>query len=121
MIGFALAWDGQEHGVLWITGDTVLYDGVRDAAERLDVDTMLLHLGDVHFAVTGPAHYTLNAREAVQLCEVARARTVVPVHYEGWSHFKQGRDAVERELASAPEHVRRSIRWLEPGVATMIA
>jgi L-ascorbate metabolism protein UlaG (beta-lactamase superfamily) len=121
VIGFALAWDGQAHGVLWVTGDTVLYDGVRDAAERLDVDTMLVHLGDVHFPVTGPAHYTLNAREAVQLCEVARARTVVPVHYEGWSHFKQGRDAVERELATAPEQVRRSIRWLEPGVATMIA
>ena len=29
VIGFALRWDGQEHGVLWISGDTVLYDGVR--------------------------------------------------------------------------------------------
>jgi L-ascorbate metabolism protein UlaG (beta-lactamase superfamily) len=121
VVGFALSWPGQEHGVLWITGDTVLYGGVRGAAERLEVDTMLLHLGDVHFPVTGPAHYTLSAREAVKLCEVAQARTVVPVHYEGWSHFKQGRDAVERELASAPEPVRRSVRWLEPGVATMIS
>jgi L-ascorbate metabolism protein UlaG (beta-lactamase superfamily) len=24
VIGFALRWDGQEHGVLWISGDTVL-------------------------------------------------------------------------------------------------
>jgi hypothetical protein len=29
VIGFALGWGGQEHGVLWISGDTVLYDGVR--------------------------------------------------------------------------------------------
>ena len=35
VIGFALAWEGQEHGVLWISGDTVLYDGVREVAERL--------------------------------------------------------------------------------------
>ncbi len=26
VVGFALSWDGQEHGVLWISGDTVLYD-----------------------------------------------------------------------------------------------
>ncbi len=38
-IGFALRWDGQEHGVLWISGDTVLYDGVRQVADRLRVDT----------------------------------------------------------------------------------
>ena len=33
VIGFALRWEGQEHGVLWISGDTVLYDGVREVAE----------------------------------------------------------------------------------------
>ena len=29
VIGFGLRWEGQEHGVVWITGDTVLYDEVR--------------------------------------------------------------------------------------------
>ena len=33
VIGFALRWEGQEHGVLWISGDTVLYDGVREVAD----------------------------------------------------------------------------------------
>ena len=47
VVGFALEWDGQAHGVLWISGDTVLYDGVREVAERLDVDVAILHLGDV--------------------------------------------------------------------------
>ena len=32
VVGFALRWEGQEHGVLWISGDTVLYDGVREVA-----------------------------------------------------------------------------------------
>ena len=35
VIGFALRWEGQEHGALWISGDTVLYDGVREVAGRL--------------------------------------------------------------------------------------
>ena len=52
VIGFALRWDGQEHGVLWISGDTVLYDGVREVADRLQVDTALLHLGGVRFPVS---------------------------------------------------------------------
>jgi hypothetical protein len=37
VVGFALRWDGQEHGVLWISGDTVLHDGVRQVADRLEV------------------------------------------------------------------------------------
>jgi L-ascorbate metabolism protein UlaG (beta-lactamase superfamily) len=115
VIGFALRWDGQEHGVLWISGDTVLYDGVREVADRLEVDTALLHLGGVRFPVTGPLRYTITAAEAVELCELVRPRTAIPIHYEGWKHFKQGRAAIEREFADAPEEIRNSISWLPIG------
>jgi L-ascorbate metabolism protein UlaG (beta-lactamase superfamily) len=121
VIGFALRWDGQEHGVLWISGDTVLYDGVREVADRLAVDTALLHLGGVRFPVTGPLRYTLTAREAVELCRLVRPRTAIPVHYEGWSHFRQGRDAIERELAGAPDDIRSRVRWLPVGAAVELA
>ncbi len=116
VVGFALRWDGQEHGVLWITGDTMLFGGLRAVADRLDVDTALVHLGGVRFPVTGPLRYSMTAREAVEVCRLVRPRTVVPVHYEGWSHFRQGREAAEAEFARAPADVQRSVRWLEPGV-----
>jgi L-ascorbate metabolism protein UlaG (beta-lactamase superfamily) len=118
VIGFALQWDEQDRGVLWISGDTVLYDGVRGVADRLRVDTALLHLGGVRFPISGPVHYTMSAREAVELCQLIQPRTVIPIHYEGWNHFREGRGAIERELASAPEDVREQIRWLPIGVAT---
>ena len=121
VVGFALRWDGQRHGVLWISGDTVLYDGVRQVADRLQVDTALLHLGGVRFPVTGPVRYTMTARDAVELCRLVRPRTVIPVHYEGWKHFQEGRDAIEREFARAPGEIRRSIRWLPVGVAVDLA
>ena len=108
VIGFALRWEG---GSLWVTGDTVLYGAVREAAARLEPDVVLLHLGAVRFGVTGPLHYTLTAPDAVALCDVARPRVVVPVHYEGWSHFSQGRAEVERAFAGSPHDVR----WLPPG------
>lgn len=114
VIGFALRWPGQD-GALWISGDTVLFDGVRQVADRLEVDTALLHLGSVRFGVTGPLRYSMTAREAVELCGVLRPRTVVPVHYEAWSHFRQGRDAIEREFSRAPDEVRSSLRWLPVG------
>ena len=112
VIGFGLSWDGN--GV-WISGDTVLYDGVRAVADRLEIATMLVHLGGVRFPITGPLRYTMTASDAVELCRLIRPRVAIPIHYEGWSHFKEGRDAVERELASAPEDIRRRFRWLPIG------
>jgi L-ascorbate metabolism protein UlaG (beta-lactamase superfamily) len=120
VIGFALRWDGQEQGVLWISGDTVLYDGVRQVGDRLQVDTALLHLGGVRFPVTGPVRYTLTAKDAVELCGLISPRTAIPIHYEGWKHFEQGREAIEREFARAPADIRRSIRWLPVGVEVAI-
>ncbi|MGW4467978.1 MBL fold metallo-hydrolase [Micromonospora sp. NPDC004704] len=116
VIGFALAWEGQRHGVFWVSGDTVLYGGVRQVAERFTVGTALLHLGGVKFPVTGPVRYSMTARKAVDLCREVRPHTAIPVHYEGWKHFQQGRDAMEAEFAAAPDDVRRSVRWLPIGV-----
>ncbi|WAZ26016.1 MBL fold metallo-hydrolase [Streptomyces cinnabarinus] len=118
--GFALRWAGQRHGALWISGDTVLYDGVREVGRRLDVGTALLHLGGVRFPVTGPLRYTLTTPRAVDLCRVLRPRTALPVHYEGWSHFHEGRRTVEAELAKAPADIRARFHWLPVGSAAEI-
>jgi L-ascorbate metabolism protein UlaG (beta-lactamase superfamily) len=119
--GFALAWEGQEHGALWISGDTVLYDGVREIPERLQVGTALLHLGGVRFPVSGPVHYTMTAKQAIELVGLLKPHTAIPIHYEGWKHFRQGREAIERELAAAPTDVRDRFRWLPIGEPTRLA
>ena len=121
VIGFALRCDGQNHDVVWISGDTVLYDGVRQVGDRLQVDTALLHLGGVRFPITGPVRYTMTARDGVELCRLINPRTVIPIHYEGWKHFQECRDEIERELARAPDDIRQRIQWLPVGVETQIA
>jgi len=120
VVGFGLDWGDQGDGVLWISGDTVLYDGVRHVADRLKVDTALLHLGGVQFPVTGPIHYTMTARQAIELCELIRPRVAIPIHYEGWKHFREGRDEIERELATASDETRARFRWLPMGTPTDI-
>jgi L-ascorbate metabolism protein UlaG (beta-lactamase superfamily) len=120
VIGFALRWDGQEHGALWISGDTVLYEGVRQVADRLTVGTALLHLGGVQFPVTGPLRYTMTAHDAVELCDLLRPQTAIPIHYEGWKHFREGKAGIDAAFFQAPQPIRDSLRWLPIGEPTAI-
>ena len=108
VIGFSLRWEGQARGALWISGDTVLYPGVREVAVRIDVGTALVHLGGVRFPVTGPLRYTMTAGQAVELLGELRPHTAIPIHYEGWQHFREQRDAIEPVFAQAPAPVRDS-------------
>ncbi|MET8982594.1 MBL fold metallo-hydrolase [Streptomyces sp. NPDC004539] len=113
--GFALRWPGQQHGALWISGDTVLFDGVREVARRVQVGTALLHLGGVRFPLTGPVRYTLTASAALRVCRVVRPRVVVPVHYEGWSHFVEGRRGVEAAVGRASGGALPEFVWVPRG------
>ena len=71
----------------------------------------------VRFPISGPVRYTMTAKDAVDLCGLVRPRTAIPIHYEGWKHFRQGRDAIERTFAAAPAEFRDRVRWLPLGVA----
>jgi len=116
VVGFALAWEGQANGVLWLSGDTVLYDGVKEVADRLSVSVAVLHLGVVQFPITGPLKYTMSAQDAIELTGLIRPQIAVPVHYEGWSHFHQGRAQIEQAVEAAPTDVRDRFRLVDLGV-----
>lgn len=119
VVGFALQWAGQQHGAFWMTGDTVLHRGLRDVASRLDVGTILLHLGSVRFRyLTGWLRYSMDAQQGAELLDIIKPAAVVPVHYEGWSHFQQGRDDAEQVLAGSPYADR--ITWVDPGGSTLV-
>jgi L-ascorbate metabolism protein UlaG (beta-lactamase superfamily) len=115
VVGFDLRWAGQDETFCWITGDTVLHRPLREAAAAMRVDVALVHAGGVQFPITGPLRYTMTGRHAVDLCRLVRPRVAVPVHYEGWSHFKDGRAGLEAALAEAPPDVRERVRWLPLG------
>jgi len=117
VIGFALKWDGQQHGVVWISGDTVLHDGVREVPNRLQVGTAILHLGGVRFPISGPFHYTMTAKDALELTRLTKPHTVIPIHYEGWKHFRERRGTVEQTLAAAPPDLKDRFRWIPIGEA----
>ena len=57
----------------------------------------------------------MTARDAVELCGLIRPHSAIPIHYEGWKHFREGREAIEREFAAAPADFRERVRWLPIG------
>jgi len=118
VIGFLL-----EHPELarptWISGDTRWYGGLRSTLERHGpIGTAILHLGAARFRPTGPARFTMDAREAAGAARDLDAEQVIPIHFEGWSHFKQGREAARAELERAG--IADRVRWLEPGETAQV-
>jgi L-ascorbate metabolism protein UlaG (beta-lactamase superfamily) len=118
VVGFALEWEGQRNGGLWLSGDTVRFPGLAELGERFDHGTAIVNLGGVRFPITGPARYTMNAEEAALLARELGLRTLVPLHFEGWKHFRQGREEVERAFAEAG--IGERVTWPQPATAVTV-
>jgi L-ascorbate metabolism protein UlaG (beta-lactamase superfamily) len=114
VIGFSLRWPGQSHGELWITGDTVVHRRLRQIGQRLHVGTVVAHLGGVRFGLTGPLRYSMTGRDLATLRNWTQPHQMIPVHYEGWSHFSDDRAEVEHALLATPT-AADCVRWLPIG------
>jgi L-ascorbate metabolism protein UlaG (beta-lactamase superfamily) len=102
VVGFLLRGDALPRGALYITGDTVLFDGVREVARRTSIDVLVVHVGAVRFPwLTGPARYTFDADEAVEVAKLTGARRVVALHPSGGTHFREGPDVLRARFDRA--------------------
>lgn len=99
VIGFVLAGEGQD--TVYVSGDNASVEVVDEIAERLSpVDVAVLFVGAVQIpARFDGAFLTLSAERAAIATELLEARAVVPVHFEGWTHFTQGLDQVRAAFA----------------------
>jgi L-ascorbate metabolism protein UlaG (beta-lactamase superfamily) len=111
--GFILQWEGQKHGALYISGDTVWFNGLREIGERFRIGTAILHIGAARFPIMGPLRFTLNAREAVHIFHALKPQRIFPIHYEGWEHFKETGAAAGKVFEAAD--IRDHIQWLPIG------
>jgi len=111
--GFILQWEGQRHGALYISGDTVWFNGLREIGRRFRVGTAIVHIGAARFPILGPVRFTLNAREAVQIFHALQPQRVIPIHYEGWEHFKETGTAANHVFEGSD--IKEKILWLPLG------
>jgi L-ascorbate metabolism protein UlaG (beta-lactamase superfamily) len=110
--------DSPAASAIYVSGDTVWYDGLKPIASRADVRVALLFLGAAKVREVGPAHLTFAADEGVEAARAFPNATIVPLHYTGWRHFSEGRAEIQRAFDNAG--IAKRLCWLEPGVPTRI-
>jgi L-ascorbate metabolism protein UlaG (beta-lactamase superfamily) len=60
----------------------------------------------------------MTAAEAVLAARALASAVIVPLHYEGWAHFSEGRKDIAQAFGDAGLTDR--LRWLEPGRAVQV-
>ncbi|MEU2549993.1 MBL fold metallo-hydrolase [Streptomyces roseolus] len=100
VVGFVLTGDGLP--TLYVSGDNAQLPLVRDIADRFGpVNTAVLFAGAVRTPVLDRALLTLDSTQAAEAARILGARRIVPVHFDGWAHFTEGRDELVTAFAAA--------------------
>jgi L-ascorbate metabolism protein UlaG (beta-lactamase superfamily) len=112
VIGFVLTAPGAE--TVYLSGDNASRDVVRGIVERTgEMPIAILNTGAVRLAKFDGAYLTLSADHAADVAKILGARVVIPLHFEGWSHFTQG--AAELDAAFHGNGIRDRLIMLERG------
>jgi len=113
--GFVLTLTGSLQSAVYISGDTVWYEGVAEVSRRFDVQIAILFMGAARVPEVGPAHLTFTADEAVEAAHAFAGAIIIPLHHEGWAHFSESRQQIEDAFKTAG--IERRLRLMEPGRA----
>lgn len=116
--GWLLEWEGQRRGTLYISGDTVLFEGLAEIVRRYPIGIALLHFGAARAQRFGPAHITFTGTEGAQFAEMLGEVPIIPIHYEGWTHLTEGREEIEQAFTAAG--LRQRLRFLPSGQTVSI-
>jgi L-ascorbate metabolism protein UlaG (beta-lactamase superfamily) len=112
VIGFML------QDTVYISGDTVWFEGVEETIRRFPaIRTAILFLGAAHVPVV-PSHLTFTAEEAVRFARAVPEAVIVPAHFEGWKHFTESRQQIQKTFSAAG--IEDRLRWLVPGIAAEV-
>lgn len=81
--GFVL--EAADTATVYVTGDTVYYEGVAEVARRFAPEVILAFAGAAR--PRGPIDLTMSANDLVDTAHAFPRALILPVHSEGWAHF----------------------------------
>jgi L-ascorbate metabolism protein UlaG (beta-lactamase superfamily) len=116
VIGFVLSSAKAGSRPVYISGDTVWYDGVAEVARRFKAGVVLPFAGAAQ--TRGPFHLTMDTNDTIETARAFPDAVIVPVHTDGWAHFRQ--NAQDLRVSFDALGFGKRLRILEPGVATVI-
>lgn len=115
--GFLVEWTDGETGPLWISGDTVWHRALRPLADK-GIGVAIVHAGAASFRLTSRVRYTMDGPAVARMARELAPRTICPIHYSGWTHFRHGRAEVSAALEQRGLGAR--CLWLPLGIRTEI-
>jgi L-ascorbate metabolism protein UlaG (beta-lactamase superfamily) len=99
--GFIVTPSGKPEDAVYITGDTVWYDGVAEVAQRYPVRSVILFAGAACVKLRGPFHLTMNTKDAIATARAFPQAHIYPVHHQGWEHFTENQQDLVAAFAAA--------------------
>ena len=117
VLGFVLSAPGAE--AIYVSGDNASRDVVRALVQKTgEFRIAILNAGAVQLPKFDRAYLTLSADHAADVAKILGARTVIPLHFEGWAHVTQG--AGEVQAAFSGNGIADRLRMLERGQRAVI-
>lgn len=100
VIGFMLT--AADLPNVYVSGDNASLAVVKEIADRFGpIDTAMLFAGAARTILFDGALLTLDSPQTAEAAALLGARRVVPVHFDSWGHFTEGREALEAAFAAA--------------------
>ncbi len=96
VIGFALGTE-KPGDLLYVTGDTVWYEGTAKVAQLFSPKVVVLFTGAAE--PRGRFHMTMGSEDALEAAHAFSNATLVAVHNEGWVHFRESQDQLAAVFA----------------------
>jgi L-ascorbate metabolism protein UlaG (beta-lactamase superfamily) len=113
VMGSVLEFVKQEQILLrmYITGDTLVFDGLRDIRRRYGyLDQAILHLGGTRAL---GVLVTMDGEEGVELLKLLQPKIAIPIHYNDYTVFKSPLSDFQNRVKSAGFEDR--VRYLAQG------
>jgi L-ascorbate metabolism protein UlaG (beta-lactamase superfamily) len=112
VIGFVVSFS-DDKALIYVTGDTVWYEGLSEVARRFRPTVVLLFAGAAR--TRGPFNLTMDANDAIETAHAFPDATIVPIHCDGWAHFTQSAEDLE-QVGCADDNCTYSGRSLTASV-----
>ena len=99
---------------IYVTGDTVWYEGVAEVAQRYRPAVVVLFAGSAK--TRGAFHLTMDSNDAIETAHAFPQAEIVAIHTDGWAHFSE--TGTELRNAFNALSLGERLRSLVPGQAT---
>ena len=116
VIGFVVTSSKAGSRPIYVSGDTVWYDGVAEVARRFGAGVVLPFAGAAQ--TRGPFHLTMDTNDTIETARAFPDAVIIPLHTDGWAHFRQNASDLRASFDTLGFGSR--LKLLEPGVATAI-